>query len=70
MYYYKIKVWYLGMTYYKEYVGTNFGSSDGVLTFTDPDNDRKTYKISANSADCIEYESFNGDPPKGFNNEN
>ncbi len=70
MFYYKIKVWYLGMTYFKEYVGTNLDWNNGVGTFSDPENSNKRYKISVNSVDCIEYESFNGDPPKGFNNEN
>ena len=67
MLYYRIKAWYLGMSYCKEYVGVNVDWNNGVVTFYDPDNSNKKYKISSNSADCIETESFNDIPPKGFN---
>jgi hypothetical protein len=64
MMYYKIKAWYLGMSYSKEYIGKNFNTDHGIIYFWDPFNKNKKYYLSAQSADCIETEVFDGEVSK------
>lgn len=64
MAYYRIKAWYLGMSYSKEYLAASLDYGNGVILFTDAYNKNKKYRLSAHSADIIEYEYISENLPK------